>query len=99
MPSRASVKCGREDRAGLPSDDPAVAHSEGTSVLGTAAHLTTVPTKSTLDADRAALLLGGDPVTIAALATARGEGRDRLISGIAQPAWLPVRARLGLGVR
>jgi len=50
-------------------------------------------------ADRAALLLDGDPRTIADLATARGEGHDHLISAIAQPAWLPLRTRLGLGVR
>jgi tetratricopeptide (TPR) repeat protein len=50
-------------------------------------------------ADRAALLLGGDPGTIAALAAARGERVDHLISAVAQPAWLPLRARLGLGVR
>lgn len=50
-------------------------------------------------ADRAALLLDGDPKTIADLATARGEGHDHLISAIAQPQWLPLRTRLGLGVR
>jgi hypothetical protein len=49
-------------------------------------------------ADRAALLLGGDPAVIAALATARGEGHAHLISAIAQPGWLAMRTRLGLGV-
>jgi tetratricopeptide (TPR) repeat protein len=50
-------------------------------------------------ADRAALLLGGDPPTIAALAAARGAGTVHLISAIAQPGWLPLRAKLGLGPR
>ena len=50
-------------------------------------------------ADRAALLLGGDPAVIAALAAARGDRPAHLISAIAQPGWLPLRARLGLGVR
>jgi tetratricopeptide (TPR) repeat protein len=50
-------------------------------------------------ADRAALLLGGDPAVIAALAAARGDRHTHLISAIAQPGWLPLRARLGLGVR
>jgi hypothetical protein len=50
-------------------------------------------------ADRAALLLDGDPRIIANLATARGEGHEHLISAIAHPTWLPLRARLGLGVR
>jgi hypothetical protein len=49
-------------------------------------------------ADRAALLLGGTPSAIAALATARGESHGHLISAIAQPGWLALRARLGLGV-
>ena len=50
-------------------------------------------------ADRAALLLDGDPKIIAALATARGEGHEHLISALAHPQWLPLRTRLGLGVR
>jgi tetratricopeptide (TPR) repeat protein len=50
-------------------------------------------------ADRAALLLDGDPRTIANLATARGEGHEHLISAIAHPQWLPLRTRLGLGIR
>jgi tetratricopeptide (TPR) repeat protein len=50
-------------------------------------------------ADRAALLLGGDPRTLTSLVAARGERLDHLITAIAQPAWLPLRARLGLGVR
>ena len=50
-------------------------------------------------ADRAALLLGGDPSTITALASARGERPSHLITAIAQPGWLTLRVRLGLGVR
>jgi tetratricopeptide (TPR) repeat protein len=50
-------------------------------------------------ADRAALLLGGDPKTIADLAIARGERTAHLISAIARPQWLALRSRLGLGVR
>jgi tetratricopeptide (TPR) repeat protein len=50
-------------------------------------------------ADRAALLLDGDPRIIAELATARGEGHEHLISALAHPQWLPLRTRLGLGVR
>ncbi|HMG56131.1 MAG TPA: hypothetical protein VK601_21680, partial [Kofleriaceae bacterium] len=50
-------------------------------------------------ADRAALLLGGDPAAIAAHATSRGDGCAHLISAIAQPGWLALRTRLGLGVR
>jgi hypothetical protein len=49
-------------------------------------------------ADRAALLLGGDPAAIVAIAAARGDGCSHLISAIAQPGWLALRARLGLGV-
>jgi hypothetical protein len=49
-------------------------------------------------ADRAALLLGGEPATIAALVEARGDSHAHLISAIAQPGWLPLRSRLGLGV-
>jgi tetratricopeptide (TPR) repeat protein len=48
-------------------------------------------------ADRAALLLGGDATVIAGLAAARGERPNHLISAVAQPAWLAVRTRLGLG--
>ncbi|HST39300.1 MAG TPA: tetratricopeptide repeat protein, partial [Conexibacter sp.] len=50
-------------------------------------------------ADRAALLLDGNPRTVASLAAARGEGHEHLISAIAHPQWLPLRTRLGLGVR
>ena len=50
-------------------------------------------------ADRAALLVGGDPATIASLAAARGEGHGHLITALAHPGWLPLRTRLGLGVR
>jgi hypothetical protein len=48
-------------------------------------------------ADRAALLLGGDPRTVVALATARdGAPPTHLITAIAQPGWLATRARLGV---
>ncbi len=50
-------------------------------------------------ADRAALLVGGDPVTIAKLCVARGESTAHLLSAFAQPGWLPLRAKLGLDVR
>jgi Tfp pilus assembly protein PilF len=50
-------------------------------------------------ADRAALLLGGDPATICAIARERLEGANHMIAAIAQPAWLPLRAKLGVGVR
>jgi tetratricopeptide (TPR) repeat protein len=50
-------------------------------------------------ADRAALLLGGDPRVLVDHVTARGERCGHLISAIAQPAWLPLRVRLGIGVR
>jgi tetratricopeptide (TPR) repeat protein len=50
-------------------------------------------------ADRAALLLGGDPAAVAGLATARGESLAHLVSAIAQPGWVALRARLGLSAR
>jgi hypothetical protein len=50
-------------------------------------------------ADRAALLVGGDPTTIVALAAARGASAQHLISALGQPAWLPLRTKLGVGVR
>jgi len=50
-------------------------------------------------ADRAALLVGGDPKTIVALAAARGATPQHLITAIGQPAWLPLRGKLGVGVR
>jgi len=46
-------------------------------------------------ADRAALLLDGDPATVARLAT----GTAHLVRACASPGWLPLRQRLGLGVR
>ncbi len=51
------------------------------------------------DADRAALLMGGLPATIVAAAAARGDTPAHLIRALAHPAWLPLRAKLGLGVR
>ena len=50
-------------------------------------------------ADRAALLVGGDPKTIVSLATTRGSTAQHLISSLGQPAWLPLRTKLGVGVR
>ncbi len=50
-------------------------------------------------ADRAALLLDGDPAAIARLCLARGESTAHLISAFAQPGWLALRSKLGLGVR
>ena len=50
-------------------------------------------------ADRAALLLGGDPRTIVAQAAARGAAHAHLIAALGQPGWLPLRAKLGVGVR
>ncbi|MGN6104090.1 MAG: tetratricopeptide repeat protein [Kofleriaceae bacterium] len=47
-------------------------------------------------ADRAALLLGGDPATIVRQCAARGEPLGHLIAAIAAPAWQALRARLGL---
>lgn len=51
------------------------------------------------DADRAALLIGGDPVVIATAARARGESCAHLIRAIGQPAWLGTRKRIGIGMR
>ncbi len=50
-------------------------------------------------ADRAALLVGGDPRTIVAHATARGAGVRHLIAALGQPGWMALRTRLGVGVR
>ncbi|MEP6863980.1 MAG: hypothetical protein ABJE66_25355, partial [Deltaproteobacteria bacterium] len=51
------------------------------------------------DADRAALLVGGDPNVIAANAHARGETMEHLVRAVAQPGWLATRAKLGVGIR
>ncbi|MFT3697546.1 MAG: tetratricopeptide repeat protein [Kofleriaceae bacterium] len=51
------------------------------------------------DADRAALLLGGDANVIAKDIRARGETTAHLIRAVAQPAWLALRAKLGVGIR
>jgi hypothetical protein len=51
------------------------------------------------NADRAALLLGGDPKTIVACARARNDGVEHLIRAIGHPAWLTTRQKLGVGVR
>ncbi|MDB4960727.1 MAG: Tetratricopeptide 2 repeat protein [Myxococcales bacterium] len=50
-------------------------------------------------ADRAALLLGGDPKTIVDVAISRGATLTHLIASIGQPGWLPLRTKLGVGVR
>ena len=51
------------------------------------------------DADRAALLMGGSPAAIVAAATGRGDSVGHLIRALAHPGWLPLRTKLGLGVR
>jgi Tfp pilus assembly protein PilF/SAM-dependent methyltransferase len=51
------------------------------------------------DADRAALLVGGDPNVIAANARARGETMEHFIRAVAQPGWLSTRTKLGVGIR
>jgi hypothetical protein len=51
------------------------------------------------DADRAALLVGGDASVIAANARARGETMEHLIRAVAQPGWLATRTKLGVGIR
>ncbi len=50
-------------------------------------------------ADRAALLLDGEPAAIVRQIVARGESPTHLIAALAQPGWLPLRAKLGLGVK
>ena len=50
-------------------------------------------------ADRAALLLDGDPATVARLCAARGESTAHLVSAIAQAGWPALRGKLGLGAR
>ncbi len=50
-------------------------------------------------ADRAALLVGGDAKTIADGARARSPNLAHLISAVAQPGWLALRAKLGVGIR
>jgi hypothetical protein len=47
-------------------------------------------------ADRAALLLGGDPATIARNCAARGEGVQHLIALLSHQAFFPTRQKLGL---
>ena len=51
------------------------------------------------DADRAALLVGGDPAVIVAGAKARGDSLEYLVRAIGQPGWLATRAKLGVGLR
>jgi hypothetical protein len=51
------------------------------------------------NADRAALLVGGDAMVIAAAAKARGDTLEHLIRAVGHPAWFATRSKLGLGVR
>jgi hypothetical protein len=51
------------------------------------------------NADRAALLLGGDPRAIAALVKARNDSFEHLIRGVGHPQWLATRQKLGVGMR
>ena len=50
-------------------------------------------------ADRAALLVGGDPGTLVRAAAARGVDAAHLIAATGQAGWLPLRAKLGLSAR
>jgi hypothetical protein len=50
-------------------------------------------------ADRAALLVGGDPLAIVAAAKSRGDSTEHLIKSIGDPRWLPLRQKLGVGIR
>jgi hypothetical protein len=51
------------------------------------------------NADRAALLVGGDPTVIAATARARGDSFEHMIRAVGHPQWFAMRAKLGLGIR
>jgi tetratricopeptide (TPR) repeat protein len=51
------------------------------------------------NADRAALLVGGDPAAVVAAAAARGDSTEHLIRAVAHPQWLATRGKLGLGAR
>jgi tetratricopeptide (TPR) repeat protein len=51
------------------------------------------------NADRAALLVGGDPSVIVGCARARQDGVEHLIRAIGHPQWLETRKKLGVGVR
>ena len=51
------------------------------------------------NADRAALLIGGDASVVVAGARSRGASLDHLIRAVAQPRWLALRTRLGVGIR
>ncbi len=51
------------------------------------------------NADRAALLLGGDPRAIVAGVRARNDSFEHLIRGVGHPEWLATRQKLGVGVR
>jgi len=51
------------------------------------------------NADRAALLLGGDAATIVSGAKARNDGVEHLLKALGHPNWLAMRAKLGVGVR
>src|SRR5690606_1021006 len=51
------------------------------------------------NADRAAVLVGGDPQVMVACVTERNDGVAHLVRGIGPPQWLAMRAKLGVGVR
>jgi hypothetical protein len=51
------------------------------------------------NADRAALLVGGDPSTIVRGARERNDGVEHLVRAISHPDWLATRHKLGVGVR
>jgi tetratricopeptide (TPR) repeat protein len=51
------------------------------------------------NADRAALLVGGDPNVIVGCARARNDGVEHLIRAVGHPQWLATRQKLGVGVR
>jgi hypothetical protein len=47
-------------------------------------------------ADRAGLLVSGDPATAVAAARARGETGSHIVRAVAAPGWMALRARLGV---
>jgi hypothetical protein len=51
------------------------------------------------NADRAALLLGGDAGTIVKIAKARQDTTEHLIRAVSHPNWLATRQKLGVGIR
>jgi hypothetical protein len=51
------------------------------------------------NADRAALLVGGDPNVVVGCARSRNDGVEHLIRAVGHPQWLATRQKLGVGVR